>query len=54
MEFTLTPVSKEYYNNEIRVSRKRRHIKVIKYDELEIAYFKRKGIDIRPNIKGVK
>jgi len=54
MKFTLTPVSREYYNSEVRVSRRRRHKKVIKYDELEIAYFERKGIDIRPNIKGVK
>ena len=48
MEFTLTPVSKEYYDSEVRISRKRRNIKVIKYDELEIAYYERLGIDINP------
>ena len=54
MEFKLTPVSKEYYNSQIRISKRRgRKKKEYKYDELEIKYYLRKGIDIRPNIKGV-
>ena len=48
MEFTLTPISRKDYNNEIRISRRRRRIKVIKVDELEIEYCNRFGIDINP------
>ena len=48
MEFTLTPVSKEYYNNEVRISHRKRKINILKVDKLEIEYYKRMGIDINP------
>ena len=54
MEFTLTPVSREYYNSQVKISKRKRHIKVLKVDELEIAYYKRLGVDVRLHIKGIK
>ena len=53
LEFQLIPVSREHYNSQIRIRKKKGGRRQLKYDELEIAYFARKGIDVRPNIKGV-
>ena len=46
--FKLIPVSKEHYNNEVTISIKKRggKYKQQKFDELEIAYYKRRGIVI--------
>jgi len=44
--FKLNPVSKEHYNNEITIElkRKRKTHRQLKFDELEIEYYKRIGI----------
>jgi hypothetical protein len=52
MEFKLVPVTREYYDNEVRISHRRRKKKVLKHDELEIEYYRKIGIDIKPIIQG--
>ena len=65
MEFKLIPISRAKYNTQLLVDKYKKRMKKtlkrnydnyveLKSDELEIAYYKRKGINIKPNIKGVK
>ena len=51
MKFRLIPTSKEYYDNQILIHKRRKGIKEPKFDELEIKYFEKMGIDIRPDIR---
>lgn len=48
LDFKLNPVSREQYNNEINISIKKRgrRYRQQKFDELEIAYYKRRGIEV--------
>lgn len=54
LEFQLIPVSREHYNNQVRIHRKKGRSRKLKYDETEIEYFAKRGIDIKPNIRGVE
>lgn len=48
LDFKLNPVLREQYNNEINIAIKKRggRYRQQKFDELEIAYYKRRGIEI--------
>lgn len=51
MEFKLIPVSREHYDSQVIIYKRKRKRMILKYDELEIKYYLRKGIDIRPKIE---
>lgn len=52
MEYELIPITKKYYDNEVRISNSRKRTRKLKLDQLEIDYYRRiLNRDIIPNLR---